>query len=187
MYFILLFDIVNTFQKQVFHCNTKYLSTIQTIKKLKDRVLECCKHIYSRRCSIVLFKYLCASQTIASEFRNLRKSTNNSLVLRNSAPRGYSRSRFWDHCFNVFMYYANSIGCKVCHRFEVVSSQRRFNIQVDLVQRVTLVYLYHVNRCGHHKKLSIAKLDFVQVCGLSLSFYNNTLRKFYKFSDSWET
>ena len=30
---------------------------------------------------------------------------------------------------------------------------------------VTLVYLYHVNRCGHHKKLLIAKLDFVQVCG----------------------
>ena len=28
------------------------------------------------------------------------------------------------------------------------------------------------------KKLSIAKLDFVQVCGLSLNFYNNTLRKF---------
>ena len=43
---------------------------------------------------------------------------------------------------------------------------------------MTLVYLYHVNRCGHHKKLSIAKLDFAQVCGLSLNFYNNTLRKF---------
>ena len=54
-------------------------------------------------------------------------------------------------------------------------------------KRVTLVYLYHVNRCGHHKKLSIAKLDSVQVCGLSLNFYNNTLRKFYKFSDSRET
>ena len=52
---------------------------------------------------------------------------------------------------------------------------------------MTLVYLYHINRCGHHKKLSIAKLDFVQVCGLSLNFYNNTLRKFYKFSDSRET
>ena len=56
-----------------------------------------------------------------------------------------------------------------------------------ITKRVTLVYLYHVNRCGHHKKLSIAKLDFVQVCGLSLKFYNNTLRKFYKFSDSRET
>ena len=54
-------------------------------------------------------------------------------------------------------------------------------------KRVTLVYLYHINRCGHHKKLLIAKLDFVQVCGLSLSFYNNTLRKFYKFSESRET
>ena len=43
---------------------------------------------------------------------------------------------------------------------------------------VTLVYLYHVNRWDTHKKLSIAKLDFVQVCGLSLNFYNNTLRKF---------
>ena len=37
------------------------------------------------------------------------------------------------------------------------------------------------------QKLSIAKLDFVQVCGLSLNFYNNTLRKFYKFGDSRET
>ena len=56
-----------------------------------------------------------------------------------------------------------------------------------IVKRVTLVYLDHVNRSGHHKKLSIAKLDFVQVCGLLLSFYNKTLRKFYKFSDSRET
>ena len=55
------------------------------------------------------------------------------------------------------------------------------------IKRVTLVDLYHVNRCGHYKKLSIAKLDFVQVCGLSLNFYNNTLRKFYKFSDSRKT
>ena len=54
-------------------------------------------------------------------------------------------------------------------------------------KRVTLVYLYHVNRCGTHKKLSIAKLDFVQVCGLSLNYYSNTLRKFYKFSDSRPT
>ena len=55
-------------------------------------------------------------------------------------------------------------------------------------KRVTLVYLYHVNRCGHRRKLSIAKLDFVQVCGLSLNFYNNIpLCKFYKFSDSQET
>ena len=46
------------------------------------------------------------------------------------------------------------------------------------VKPVTLVYLYHVNCCGHHKKLSIAKLDFVQVCGLSLNFYNITLHKF---------
>ena len=38
-----------------------------------------------------------------------------------------------------------------------------------------------------HKKLSIAKLDFVQVCGLSLNFYNNTLRNFYKFCDSRKT
>ena len=53
---------------------------------------------------------------------------------------------------------------------------------------VTLVYLYHVNRWDTHKKLSIAKLDFVQVCGPSLNFYNNnTLRKFYKFSDSRQT
>ena len=59
--------------------------------------------------------------------------------------------------------------------------------RVHIIKQVTLVYLYHVNRCGHHKKLSIAKLDFVQVCGLSLNFYNNTLRKFYKFSDSRET
>ena len=56
-----------------------------------------------------------------------------------------------------------------------------------ITKRVTLVYLYHVNRCGHHKKLSIAKLDFVQVCRLSLNLYSNTLRKFYKFSDSRET
>ena len=58
---------------------------------------------------------------------------------------------------------------------------------ISIAKRVTLVYLYHVNRCGHHKKLSIAKLDFAQVCGLSLNFFNNTLRKFYKFSDSPET
>ena len=32
----------------------------------------------------------------------------------------------------------------------------------------------------HPQKLSIAKLDFVQVCGLSLNFYNNTLHRFYK-------
>ena len=37
------------------------------------------------------------------------------------------------------------------------------------------------------QKLSTAKLDFVQVCGLSLNFYNNTLCKFYKFSDSRKT
>ena len=55
------------------------------------------------------------------------------------------------------------------------------------VKRVTLVYVYHVNRWDNHKKLSIAKFDFVQVCGLSLNFYNNTLCKFYKFSDSWQT
>ena len=36
----------------------------------------------------------------------------------------------------------------------------------------TRIHLYHVKRCGHHKKLSIAKLDFVQVCGLLLNFYN---------------
>ena len=54
-------------------------------------------------------------------------------------------------------------------------------------KRVTLVYLYHVNRWDTHKKLSIAKLDSVQVCGLSLNFCNNTLRKFYKFSDSRQT
>ena len=35
--------------------------------------------------------------------------------------------------------------------------------------------------------LLIAKLDFVQVCGLSLNFYNNTLRRFYKFSDNQQT
>ena len=34
------------------------------------------------------------------------------------------------------------------------------------------------------KMPSIAKLDFVQVCRLSLNVYSNTLRKFYKFSDS---
>ena len=49
---------------------------------------------------------------------------------------------------------------------------------------VTLVYLYHVNIWDAHKKLSIAKLDFVQVCGLWLNFYNNSLRKFHKFRDS---
>ena len=52
---------------------------------------------------------------------------------------------------------------------------------------VTLMYLYHLNCWGTHKKLLIAKLDFVQVCGLSLNFYNNTLRKFYKFSNSRQT
>ena len=57
----------------------------------------------------------------------------------------------------------------------------------NYTKRVTLVYLYHVNRCRHYKKLSIAKLDFIQVCGLSLNFYNKSLRKFYKFSDSRET
>ena len=55
------------------------------------------------------------------------------------------------------------------------------------VKRVTLVYLYHVNRWGTDNKLSIAKLDFVQVFGLSLNFYNNTLRRFYNFSDSRQT
>ena len=60
-------------------------------------------------------------------------------------------------------------------------------LHVPDTKRVTLVYLYHVNRCGSHKKLLIAKLDFVQVCGLSLNFYSNTLRKFYKFSDSRPT
>ena len=39
-------------------------------------------------------------------------------------------------------------------------------------KRVTLLHLYHVNCWDTHKKLSIAKLDFVQVCGLSLNFYN---------------
>ena len=48
----------------------------------------------------------------------------------------------------------------------------------SITKRVTLVYLYHVNRRDTHKKLSIAKLDFVQVCELSLHFYNNTLHKF---------
>ena len=46
---------------------------------------------------------------------------------------------------------------------------------------------YRENRWDTHEKLSIVKFDFVQVCGLSLNFYNNTLRKFYKFSDSWQT
>ena len=55
------------------------------------------------------------------------------------------------------------------------------------VKRVTLVYLYHVNRLGTDNKLSIAELDFVQVFGLSLNFYNNTLRTFYNFSDSRQT
>ena len=68
-----------------------------------------------------------------------------------------------------------------CHHESVLS------INWGNTKRVTLVYLYRVNRCGHHKKLSIAKLDFVQVCGLSLNFYNNTLRKFYKISDSQKT
>ena len=41
------------------------------------------------------------------------------------------------------------------------------------------VYLYHINHWNTHKKFSIAKLDFIQVCRLSLSlnFYINTLRK----------
>ena len=60
-------------------------------------------------------------------------------------------------------------------------------VSVGSIKLVTLVYLYHVNRWGTHKQLSIAKLDFVQVCWLSLNFYNNTLRKFYKFSDSRQT
>ena len=30
------------------------------------------------------------------------------------------------------------------------------------VKRVTLVYLFHVNRWDNHKKISIAKFDFVQ-------------------------
>ena len=46
------------------------------------------------------------------------------------------------------------------------------------------IYPYHVNCWGTNNKLSITKLDFVQVCRLSLNFYNNTLRTFYKFSDS---
>ena len=65
---------------------------------------------------------------------------------------------------------------------------RKWKIIVKLYQAGdTRIPLLRINRCGHHKKLSIAKLDFVQVCGLSLSFYNNTLRKFYKFCDSRET
>ena len=48
------------------------------------------------------------------------------------------------------------------------------------MKRVTLVY-YHVNRWATNNKLSIVKLDFVQVCGLSLNFFNDTLRTFYKF------
>ena len=44
-------------------------------------------------------------------------------------------------------------------------------------KRVTLVYLYHVNRWDT-PKLLIAKLDFVQVCGLSLNFYNNIMVSF---------
>ena len=69
-----------------------------------------------------------------------------------------------------------------------MNGKRRLWYQLDIsggsVKRVTLVYFYHVN---HPQKLSIAKLDFVQICGMSLNFYNNTLRKFYKFSDSRQT
>ena len=57
----------------------------------------------------------------------------------------------------------------------------------DSVKRVTLVYLYHVNRWGTDNKLSIANLDSIQVFGLSLNFYNNILRTFYNFSDSRQT
>ena len=73
------------------------------------------------------------------------------------------------------------------HKYLVCGNNTLSSHLVGILKRVTLVYFYHVNCCGHHKKLSIAKLDFVQVCGLSLSFYNSTLRKFYKFSDSRET
>ena len=85
---------------------------------------------------------------------------------------------FLFHCYHLPLY------------LPVGRSARKIQNQLwgfTCIKRVTLVYLYYVNRCGHHKKLSIAKLDFVQVCGLSLNFYNNTLRKFYKFSDSQET
>ena len=42
----------------------------------------------------------------------------------------------------------------------------------------TLVYRYIVNRWDNGKKLLIARLDFVQVCGLSLNFCNNTYVNF---------
>ena len=64
-------------------------------------------------------------------------------------------------------------------------STRQFKGQAhsfNINKRGTLVYLYHIIAVDTTKKLSIAKLDFVQVCGLSLNFYNNTLRKFYKES-----
>ena len=52
----------------------------------------------------------------------------------------------------------------------------------DYTKRVTLVYLYHVNRWDTHKKMLIAKLDFIQVCRLSLNFYNNKLPR---LNGSW--
>ena len=45
------------------------------------------------------------------------------------------------------------------------------------------------NQAGDtHKKNVDCKVGLVQVCALSPNFYNNyTLRKFYQFSDSWQT
>ena len=31
-------------------------------------------------------------------------------------------------------------------------------LPADMIKRVTLVYLYHVNRCGHHKKIVDCKV-----------------------------
>ena len=46
-----------------------------------------------------------------------------------------------------------------CHK-NMMSLESQNGHGMNIIKRVTLVYLYHVNRCGHHKKLSIAKLDF---------------------------
>ena len=58
--------------------------------------------------------------------------------------------------------------------FEGVSQYK----PISTTKRLTLVYLYHASHWDTHKKFSIAKVDFVQVRGLSLNFYNSILRKF---------
>ena len=126
-----MFEIVNTFQKQVFHCNTKYLSTTQTIKTMFWNVVN--TFIPNWRCSIIVsLKYLCASQTIAGAFRNfLRRKQPGIAQLR--ITRLLARSRFR---IIVSMYYANELikfqRWKVCHRLAIWNIQflLTFNILI---------------------------------------------------------